>query len=215
MFSYKDLQQYVFDFSYGTALGDAIGQKAFEGNKKPLRDYDEAKIIAKKYIDGILSGENPDIYTTAYDLEKSFQNFINNNLHSIEYKSKNGQLSKPVFRFGNAQKLLNMLAKNMFVLVYQNESLRDNFKHCHCPMDNVMIKTVKDELKKDCTKEAKNLLLEFKKSENSSWSRIEQNDITQYEKFQKCVSYLAAKEGVSSVEYDYLMWKKASSLNAE
>lgn len=33
MIGYNELQKTIFDFSYGAALGNAIGQKAFEGNK--------------------------------------------------------------------------------------------------------------------------------------------------------------------------------------
>ena len=56
MISYYELQKTVFDYSYGAALGDAIGQKAFEGNKKPLRNNEEAKVIARQYVDSIING---------------------------------------------------------------------------------------------------------------------------------------------------------------
>jgi hypothetical protein len=72
MFDYKVLRKTIFDFSYGAALGDATGQKAFEGNKKPLRNNEGAKEIARKYIDEIIAGENPDFYETTKELEKSF-----------------------------------------------------------------------------------------------------------------------------------------------
>lgn len=210
MISYDELQKTIFDFSYGAALGDAIGQKAFEGNKKPLRNNEDAKNIAQTYIDAILEGKNPDFYETAKALEKSFETYIKNNINAIKYIKKDGQPSNPVFRFGNAQKLMNMLAKNMFLLVYQNQPLRENFNQCHCPMDNEMIKTVKSELEKACDEKARNLLAEYKKSEKSAWSRIEKENITQYENFQKCVLFLASQKGISPIEYDYWMWKQTS-----
>ena len=210
MISYNELQKTIFDFSYGAALGDAIGQKAFEGNKKPLRNNEDAKNIAQTYIDAILEGKNPDFYETAKALEKSFETYIKNNRNAIKYIKKDGQPSNPVFRFGNAQKLMNMLAKNMFLLVYQNQPLRENFKQCHCPMDNEMIKAVKSELEQACDEEARNLLAEYKKSKKSAWSRIEKENIMQYENFQKCVLFLASQKGISPIEYDYWMWKQTS-----
>lgn len=208
MSSYSELQKTIFDFTYGAALGDAIGQKAFEGNKKPLRKNEDAKKIAREYIDAILNGETPDFYAAALALEKSFQAYIEVHRKDIQYETKDGK-SNPVFRFGNAQKLLNMLAKNMFLLVYQREDLRQNFKQCHCPMDGEMIKTIKRELKK-ADENGANLLAAYVKSEKLAWSRIVHEDTTQYKNFQACIQYLAEKNGQSPIEYDYWMWKKAA-----
>lgn len=207
MINYNELQKKIFDFSYGAALGDAIGQKAFEGNKKSMRNNEEAKCIARQYIDDIINGKNPDFYKTAKELEKSFTRYIEENKSDIAYKRKDGNLSNPVFRFGNAQKLINMLSKNMFLLVYQNEALRSYFNQCHCPMDNVMIENVKKALEKINNEEATALWKRYKNSGNLAWSRIESENIEQYEAFQACVKFLADKEGLSLVEYDYWYWK--------
>ena len=209
MFQYEDLQKTIFDFSYGGALGDAIGQRAFEGNKKPLRRHEDAKKIARAYIDQLMAGEEPDFYKTAEALEASFQQYIRKHKADIVYE-KDGKPSDPIFRFGNAQKLLNMLAKNMFLLAYRDESLRDKFVNCHCPMDNIMIDTVKKELKQLGDEKAKELLRAYNASGKAAWSRIEKENVTQYECFQACVRYLAKQEGLSPIEYDYWMWKKAS-----
>ncbi len=211
MWGYDELQKTIFDFAYGAALGDATGQKAFEGKKKPLRHNEKAKDIAREYIDGIIRGITPDFFKITEALEKSFEYYIKNNINYIKYETKDGKQPEPVFRFGNAQKLINMLAKNMFLLVYQDESLREKFKQCHCPMDNVMIDTVKRELAEKGDEEAKHLLAEYKKSEKAAWSRIERGNFEQYENFQKCVRYLASKENLSPIEYDYMMWEKRST----
>lgn len=213
MISYDELRKTIFDFSYGAALGDAIGQRAFEGNKKPLHNNEGAKKIVRKYIDDILCGKNPNFYETAKALEESFEDYIKNNKSDIVYIRKDGQLSNPVFRFGNAQKLINMLTKNIFLLVYQNENLREYFKQCHCPMDNIMIAIVKNELKNTHDKKAGSLLKEYKEREKSAWSRIEKEDIEQYKKFQECIGFLATQAGLSPIEYDYWMWKKSLSNN--
>lgn len=196
-------------------MGDAIGQKAFEGNKKPLRDNEEAKTIARQYIDDILNGKSPNFYEVTKALQESFARFIEENKEEIVYIDKNGNPSNPVFRFGNAQKLINMLAKNMFLLVYQNESLRVNFAQCHCPMDNIMIETIRKALKKMNDKEAKVLLSRYKNSEKVAWSRIEIENLEQYKAFQECVKFLANKQGLSAIEYDYWEWKKTHQSEEE
>lgn len=215
MLSYNELQKTIFDFSYGAALGDAIGQKAFEGNKKPLRNNEDAKVIARQYIDSIINGEEPDFYKTAETLQESFTRYIEENKSEIIYIKKGGNPSIPVFRFGNAQKLLNMLAKNMFLLVYQNETLRTNFAQCHCPMDKIMIATVKKELERTDDEKARLLLKRYKNCEKAAWSRIETENLEQYEAFQACVKFLADKQGLSPIEYDYWQWKSAEHTDAD
>ena len=212
MIGYNELQKTIFDFSYGAALGDAIGQKAFEGNKKPLRNNEEAKVIARQYVDSIINGEKPDFYKAAEALQESFTRYIEENKSEIIYITKGGNPSSPIFRFGNAQKLLNMLAKNMFLLVYQDELLRANFTQCHCPMDNIMINNIKKALKIMNDKEAILLLTRYKNSEKLAWSRIETENLEQYEAFQACVKFLASKQGLSPIEYDYWQWKNTQQL---
>lgn len=67
-----------------------------------------------------------------------------------------------------------------------------------------MIKTVKSELKKD-NKPLKDFGV--KNDDLKSWSKIVNSNTSQYEAFQEIVKYLAQKQGVSPIEYDYLMWK--------
>lgn len=50
------------------------------------------------------------------------------------------------FTFGNVQKLVNMTAKYMFLSAYENENKRVLFKHCHCPMDGIMIRAIRKKL---------------------------------------------------------------------
>lgn len=231
MISYDELQKTIFDYAYGAALGDAIGQKAFEGNKIPLRNNEDAKAIARQYIDDILNGLSPDFYETVGKLENSFKKYIDANKDAVvlriknkngteqqfaeRQRDKNGNLIEPIFRFGNAQKLLNMLAKNMFLLVYQDELLRANFTQCHCPMDNIMINNIKKALKEMNDEEASLLLKRYKDSEKLAWSRIETANLEQYEAFQACIKFLADKQGLSPIEYDYWQWKKTQQIDPD
>lgn len=198
----------IFDFIYTIAMRDATLQKAYEiktdgltddqkksneYKKKLLLKNDEAKRIVRKYIDDIIAGNNPCFYAVEEKLEHSFDSFVE------EHKD---YLTK--FTFGNCQKLINMTVKYFYIVTYSDSTIRLHFNSCHCPMDNVMIKTVKRELKKD-NKSLKDFGV--KNDDLKSWSKIVNSNTSQYDAFQEIVKYLAQKQGVSPIEYDYLMWK--------
>ena len=46
------------------------------------------------------------------------------------------------FTFGNAQKLVNMTAKYMFLRAYGDNGERSKFEGCDCPMDGVMCRFI-------------------------------------------------------------------------
>lgn len=198
----------IFDFVYAIAMRDATQQKAYEliGYKtskgaKKLDDYKKeellqnsiAKNIISKYIDDIIAGNNPNFYDVEKDVEESFASFIK------------GKKYLSFFTFGNCQKLINMTVKYFYIVTYPCPTIRSYFNNCHCPMDNVMIKTVKRELKNN-----KKPLKDFNITSaelSKSWSRIVQGNTSQYDTFQDIVKYLAKQQGVNPIEYDYLMWK--------
>ena len=51
-------------------------------------------------------------------------------------------VNKDNFTFGNAQKVINMTAKYLYIICYADSAFRDRFKYCHCPMDRVMLNIV-------------------------------------------------------------------------
>lgn len=198
----------IFDFIYTIAMRDATLQKAYEiktdgltDDQKKSNEYkkelllknEAAKSIVRGYIDDIIAGNNPCFYAVEEKLEHSFDSFVE------EHKD---YLTK--FTFGNCQKLINMTVKYFYIVTYSDSIIRSHFNSCHCPMDNVMIKTVKSELKKD-NKPLKDFGV--KNDDLKSWSKIVNSNTSQYEAFQEIVKYLAQKQGVSPIEYDYLMWK--------
>lgn len=185
----------IFNFIYTIAMRDATLQQAFDLTKSGLTQKSDllncsaAKKLVRKYVDDIMAGKNPDFYAVEKDVETAFGQFI---------PGKN-------FTFGNCQKLINMTVKYFYIVTYSCPNIRSHFNDCHCPMDNVMIKTVKRELKNN-----KIPLKDFNITSeelSKSWSRIVQGDTSQYDAFQEIVKYLAQKQGVSPIEYDYLMWK--------
>lgn len=198
----------IFDFIYTIAMRDATLQKAYEligyktskGAKKPddykkeeLLQNSTAKDIIREYIDNIIAGNNPNFYDVEKDVEKSFDSFIK------------GKKYLSSFTFGNCQKLINMTVKYFYIVTYSDPTIRSHFNDCHCPMDNVMINMAIKELNKS----GKTLANFNTTSANlrKSWSRIVQGNTSQYDAFQEIVKYLAQKQGVSPIEYDYLMWK--------
>lgn len=208
----------VFEFIYTIAMRDATLQKAYEiktdgltddqkksneYKKKLLLKNDEAKRIVRKYIDDIIAGNNPCFYAVEEKLEHSFDSFVE------EHKD---YLTK--FTFGNCQKLINMTVKYFYIVTYSDSTIRSHFNSCHCPMDNVMIEVAINEL--DNIGKTLNDINGFynlkiikanKTYLRQSWSQIDISDIKQYKLFQAAVCYLAQKQGVSPIEYDYLMWK--------
>lgn len=198
----------VFEFIYTIAMRDATLQKAYEligyktskGAKKPddykkeeLLQNSTAKDIIREYIDNIIAGNNPNFYDVEKNVEKSFDCFIK------------GKKYLSSFTFGNCQKLINMTVKYFYIVTYSAPTIRSHFNDCHCPMDNVMINMAIKELNKS----GKTLANFNTTSANlrKSWSRIVQGNTSQYDAFQEIVKYLAQQQGVSPIEYDYLMWK--------
>ena len=220
----KTITQKIFEFAYGSGLEDAIRQQAFKSDnkgestvKKPLRDCAEAKKTVKDYIDCILHGQKPNFYDVAKKVEEQFAAYIENyNRHPEDGKKITGK-----FRFGNAQKLINMTAKYMFFLTYNRPDLRENFALCHCPMDSNMVSHVIDEVrnyqkeKKPLSADVQEIISQPKWVGNlrNSWSQIEHDNHKQYENFQILVRFFAKEKGLSPIEYDYHEWKSGEKEN--
>ena len=204
------IQEEIFNFIYAMALRDATLQKAYEGEKAPLLDVSGAKKSTREYIDNLLCGKKTDFYSTVADIQESFR--------GKGYKN---------FTFGNAQKLLNMTVKYVYIAAYSSQdyaNFREKFRNCHCPMDNHMIeciiKQADDELKGG-TEKGEKIRSALKKREDGekikngekgwktflrqSWSCISSDDKMQYEVFQDIVRCLCG-EDLIPIEYDYIEW---------
>ena len=192
----EQILQHIFSFAYGAGLNDATAQKAYPGeSKKFLRENHEAKDIVRAYIDGILNGENPDFYAVAERLQASFN----------KWEKQNGYVD-PLFSFGNAQKLINITVKFMYLAAYSNYApMRSRFQNCHCPLDRQMGARVKREIRKIPKAELPDSILEIIergswKGFDGTWSKIDEKD---YKDYQAVVRYLAAKENLIPLEYDF------------
>lgn len=192
----SDIGNKIFEFAYELALRDATIRTAYKGNKAVLRRNNTAKKIIKDYIDSIIKGEPTDFDSVASDVEQSFTEYVKPKKENV------------IFTFGNTQKLINMTVKYMYIATYDNEKIRDRFKNCHCPLDSYMRDKVWAEIK-NCDDsdiaECRNFLSKHR-FYNCSWSKIKSDGREIYDKFQETVRFLAEREGITPVNFDYKYW---------
>ena len=179
----------LLKFAYDMAFRDATLRNAFikyksdeseesdehfRSRKKLIRDG--AFNDVKKYIDLIFAGCKPDPLETIICISDKFR--------------------EKGFSFGNAQKLVNMTSKYMYLTTYYVKDSKELFENCHCPMDSIMIDVVKK-------------MSNTYKYKDISWSRLDviDNKIPQeYNDFQTEIVKLSKEEGCIPIEFDYLFW---------
>lgn len=177
----------IFKFIYQMAFRDATMRKAFPHDEDETDDaywkrkndaYNVAMPIAKKYVDDLLDGKD------AIKLES----------YMIDICEKTKEYG---FTFGNAQKLINMLAKYMYLICYQDEEKRQLFKNCDCPMDGGMIEVVRKE-NKNCS-----IPRDF------PWSTMDyEGEIPkEYTAFQEAIKNMC-KDDIYAIEYDFEKWQQ-------
>ncbi len=172
----------VFDFAYGGAMRDAVLRGAYNGERKGLVNNQDAKKKVRKFADRVLAGE----FSSQEDYDLAFYD-------TAEH------IPLPNFTFGNGQKLVNMTLKYLYIGCYYNSNMRNVFAFCHCPMDGIMLKKAWDKrtLLSDITLGTYNYFLK-------GWGA--DIDTARYKKFQKAIRFLAAEDGVTALEYDFLHW---------
>lgn len=228
-----DSKQQVFDFIYVIAMQDAVRQRSYQGERKWLWDLskDETKIIRAElqaFIDNILKGkfnrvEGQEEYNAEgqkkYNIEfgrlaRTICNEINR-LEDERAVSEGKEKRDGDFTFGNAQKLINMLCKYFYILVYDNFELRTRFIYCHCPMDSILLKKVWEKRDEWNEKVPNKIITE--KYFNKSWGNedFEEENSNEnilplrYRCFQEAVRALVEKADdiISSIEFDYKEWE--------
>ncbi|SEA56724.1 hypothetical protein SAMN05216349_11725 [Oribacterium sp. KHPX15] len=181
----------TFDFAYIMAFRDATMRNAFprhsdekdnDFHTRKRRIKNHSKPIVKNYIDAIMKDDNQMVPFT-----------VINRLCDRDNTDQG-------FTFGNAQKLVNMTAKYMFLSAYGDTEKRELFKNCHCPMDGVMM----ERLREKCEE----YTLKLEKFE-IPWSRLKKDDeksIKEYEKFQYYINQIAKQENIYPIEVDFMFW---------
>lgn len=224
-YNHNEISDRVWVFIYGCAMHDAILQQAFTGDKDWIGKVEEPKKILRKYIDRVLTGEfvqNNEEAKNAHDkLFLSTANEICEKINSSPMKptkSKSSNSKIGVFSFGNAQKLINMTVKHVYTFTYNDPNIRKCFRHCHCPMDSIMLKKVYDLYEKEYGRKKK--LDELTVKFNDPWGNEGWNDKTEtqptlkdfpprYKKFQNSILKFIEKNSgdIFPVEFDYRAWK--------
>lgn len=232
----------IFDFIYVAAMRDATMQKAYsaKGWKKSwLWDITDVKkedtqrakeLIEKikeelnKHIINILSGYYADLIESEEEKYKKYSDdllsisinicdVINSPKHNPNY-NKNAS-----FKFGNAQKLINMTVKYFYITTLgQGRNIKDCFKYCHCPMDNQMLDIVFAEKKKDDNSWKydgfKNAWSKEEFLKDYKGKILDKELPKRYSAFQSAVRELVEKpESIATmpIEYDYVKWNNKSS----
>lgn len=180
----------LFRFVYIVSMRDATLQKSYKSQKKWLEEDAIVSLvqpILAPFVQKII--ENRFVDQSSFD--KAFIKAAGDLCNVINTKAGNDE-----FSFGNAQKLINIMTKYFYIQAYRNPSIRDGFKYCHCPMDNQLLKKVKEETKDPIF--------------NDGWGDLKFVKVNgenifpeKYLKFQETVRRLAHKDGLTAVEYDY------------
>ena len=202
----------IFDFAYSMAMLDATQRTNAAESKDDYLDFDnrnskKAKSIVNKFVNETLDGKQIDFYGIAKDVVDEF--------HQIDDK----------FTFGNAQKLINMSAKYLYIMSYNTKGNRvsSKFEHFHCPMDRIMIEKVtrayKAFLDSNSIDKKQDETINFLVIENGivkrtmdwnkvAWSNLsfDDNDIQIYKKYQNMVSFFAGRKQLSPIEFDLKYW---------
>lgn len=194
------INDYIFDFAYGEALNDLYWR---DGDNKGCKNdvVDAIRNIVKAYANSVIFGECPPTYEATYKTIFDIQ--------SIELKNGNLGLT-----FGNAQKLLNMTMKYLYIICCTSDNqktYRKRFSCCHVPMDSVMRDIVSTHFPNELHKD--------ENFDTVSWSQMKvKEDVDKYDingipkvyrTFQEAINIMIGNNDCIPLEFDYINWKEA------
>ncbi len=185
----------IFEFVYNCAMADATKMKAYPHinvNTAPKKSelvklYPTVMAEVKTFADDVLDGNFKN--QSAYD--EAFYTLAYKITTDIKY-----------FTFGNAQKLINMTFKYLYIMVYRSVGKKNRFRFCHCPVDQRIQIAVWRECKKNGIK------LGCQQDFCYSWSMDIPSSKSNYERFQKAVRELIKTHtyGDNGIEIDYFLF---------
>ena len=118
---------------------DATMRKAFPKEPKESEEIfkerkQEARIVSEPFC-----------YDYAEKLLKEEDGLSNNQIREIILKiTKKNKSYNTRFTFGNAQKLINMISKYLYIITLSDERMRLKFKNCDCPIDSNILAILKN-----------------------------------------------------------------------
>ncbi len=220
----------VFEFIYGCGMSDAIMRAAYSG-KESRSDLikgnpSETVDVVEDFANRVLSGE----FYGCGDFKESCDRY------DKAFKETAFAVAAliPDFTFGNAQKLINIILKHLYVCGYNSPETREKFRFCHCPLDSkiaqVLMKLkfdfrknptwfnkegyfLKKEYKQDTGKsldDIYNTINNMSVSEKSDkWSGL--RDEKKYMEIQNIIREYCLKDpqkyGKNGIEFDYMLWQ--------
>ena len=196
------VKDFLFDFIYLNACRAATTRTELASCQKRVFYNDKCKALVYKFVDSVMCG----IYISQNQYDSNFNACVEEMIRCF-----NGSIA---FTFGNAQKIINITLKFLYINCYSSISLRDNFKFCHCPLDRkvkenawIELKSLKkQEMEQSELKEYDGLLTpENRKILNQPWSKLESKN-GQYELYQRIIVFLSGRRGIYPLEYDFMSW---------
>lgn len=185
------LKKELYEFAYSEAVDDST-RRSFSGKTtvENIRKNESAKEAICSYVTkGIKKGVDLSDFLVCCDTV----------LDSID---------DPDFSFGNAQKLINMTVKHLFISCYLDKTYRNSFKSFDCAMDRLMIHKVWMKYKTVFPNDKETRIFVLKGIRTSDCSKIAWSDLDKsegidiYLKYQNMIRNLAKKEGVSPIEWE-------------
>lgn len=215
IYNAQEMREKMFAFLYGCAMHDAILQKAFDATEKTWVGEVTAPIqYVQEYVDRVLGNR----FASKEEHDDYFLQLANRICSAINEEGEKRSITT-VFGFGNAQKLINMTIKFIYGFCYQDSSLRQGFRFCHCPLDRYMLAAVWKRAKDFCGGDSKRRArLGTSEEFHKRWGDegVEKNSNTQpeltafpprYYQFQTIIREMCQSGGLYSIEYDYMDWK--------
>ena len=143
---YKSIEDLVFDFIYEESMNDATRRTDAASSKSNIMKIEEIKTVVRDYAEQIINGIDENKGSKFEISKKYFMQCTDSILEAIAKAKKRG---KPAccFTFGNAQKLVNMIMKRLYIRHYGTDRAT-GFKYCFCPMDMRMRDKIAKEYKK-------------------------------------------------------------------
>lgn len=210
----KSSDDLIFEYIYVTSMRDATLQLSYKSKKawltksEYINGENDCFKRLRQFVDNVLDNrfESQQKYDNELlNLAKVICDKINKD---AEGKGIDINKEETRFTFGNAQKLINMIIKNYYICTYNNSSLKDRFKYCHCPMDRQLLVKVWNNYKTEFSKKP-SIKCNTQDDFSKSWGSLDfdnGNYPERYNEFQEAVSKLAKKKNISRLEYDFKEW---------
>ena len=186
----SSIDRAIFSFVYSAAMVDATRRTSCASNiSRYLGDEDNvknAKNTVQRYCEMIINGKEVSVCELATEVEKSLSGFT----------------------FGNAQKLINMTMKYLFISCYDNPEKRIGIANCDAPMDSAM---------RDFVYRSYRLFMGEKPGFYISkpWSNLDGvKGQREYLAYQAAIEEIILFKGlhIRRIEFDYLFWDEAKRL---